>query len=260
MSKWTIELSQIYTPFLNWLSQELGRENKEFDIRCIEDDMGFYYHFESSLLDEAVEAEQAYLQALQLARLINGLVFLVYEKPIGYLNPRDLYAQGGKVYFKKPAESKVFNCIAYLTSTQRLTGQPLNDLLQIAKVDAELRDLLFLLGGGHDFATLYLAYEAISTEATEIKMLKSLVGPELAAKLKQFTATANNFNAIGADSRHRNLSYPLPKNLMSLEDAVKLLREVSLLVIESAYGITLPIVPEVRVEVADLFDDFKNQQ
>ncbi len=258
MNNLAFELSSVYTPYLNVLAEELGKDNTDFVIRCNEHDFGYEYDFWSELLDENENPAILHQQAWQLAQLLNGILSLIYERPLGTLAINNLFKGSQKVYFEKQPASGAFNFKAFLKSKQEKKDKPIADLLQLCKTDENLRDLIFLLGTTPDYIRLYMAYETMGSIMGSLGELDKLVGNELKKMLNIFTKTANNYNAIGVGARHRKTNFSIPEKVIEIKEARDLIREVAHIVIQHKYEIKIPVVKEIKFDADDLFDKFQN--
>jgi hypothetical protein len=251
---WSFDLASTYTPFLNQLDSFLGSENEDFNIQCIEDDFGFYYRFTTICFENITEPDKVYADGIQLIQLLNGILFLTYEDESQIKGLNDLYKDGDKrtIYNKSPV-SGTFNIASYKVSTIKQAGYPIADLLQIAKQNQDVLDLLYILGEEITYHKLYMVYETLKSLAGGTEEFEADIGTELKKQIKALTFVTNNFETIGTQARHRNYKFDTPENPMSLDDAKKLIKTVGHLIIKKYIGISLPFVKKPNWEGSDLF-------
>ncbi|MDB5091207.1 MAG: hypothetical protein JWR09_5201, partial [Mucilaginibacter sp.] len=251
---WSFDVASTYTPFLDQLESLLGNDNEDFNIIRIEDDFGFYYQFTSIHLTNIDEPDKVYSNGIQLVQLLNGILFLIYEDAPQIQGLNDLYNEGkSRVVYKKSPISGTFNIASYKNSIIKLTGRPVSDLLQIAKQNQDVLDLLYILGEEITYHKLYMAYETLKSIAGDTTEFESSIGTELKKQVKALTFVTNNFEAIGTQARHRNYKFETPENPMSLEDAETLIKTLAHLIIEKHLSIKLPFIKKPNWEGSDLF-------
>src|SRR5665213_1957453 len=251
---WSFDLASTYTPFLNQLNTFLGSENEDFNIQCIEDDFGFYYRFTTILFENLIEPDKVYADGIQLVQLLNGILFLTHEDESQIKRLNDLYKDGDKrtIYNKSPI-SGTFNIASYKNSAIKLSGYPIADLLQIAKQNQDVLDLLYILGEETTYHKLYMVYETLKSIADRTEDFEAAIGTELKKQIKALTFVTNNFETIGTQARHRNYKYDTPENPMSIDDAKHLIKTVGHLIIEKYIGISLPFIKKANWQGSDLF-------
>ena len=251
---WSFDLASTYTPFLNQLDSFLGTENADFNIQCIEDDFGFYYRFTTVHFENIIEPDKVYADGMQLIQLLNGILFLTYEDNTQIIGLNNLYKDGdkGTIYNKSPV-SGTFNITSYKDSAIKKTGYPVADLLQIAKQNQDVLDLLYILGEEMTYHKLYMVYETLKSIAGDTDVFEAAIGTELKKQIKALTFVANNFETIGTQARHRNYKYDTPENPMSLDEAKSLIKTVGYLIIEKYFGMSLSFIKKPNWEGSDLF-------
>ena len=104
---------------------------------------------------------------------------------------------------------------------------PIPRLVELSATDATVAKLLNLSSGDlEDWTALYRLYEILGDAAGGPRALALLAGVP-AEKLKIFTGTANSPALSGETSRHGVQTGSLPSKVMSLSEAVQLLRKLS---------------------------------
>ncbi len=251
--KWRFSLSPIYNPDLSTLAADLGHCNANFNILCLEDDNGPYYEFNSDLLDELSEPNEVHKSAIQLKQLLDGILFLTFEERTCLPTLGDLYNDDKRIIYEKALPAYHFEFEKYLNSEYKATAKPVAHLLELAKTEKHLRELLYILGAPISFRQLFIAFETTQTLLNGDVAFKNLMGTELNRRISLFTNVANNYQAIGIEARHRDLTRALPKEEMSLDEAKNIIVAMVLVVIKHRYTIELPYYKKIEINVSDLF-------
>jgi hypothetical protein len=246
-------LSPIYNSDLNTLAEDLGMRNANFNILCLDDDNGPYYEFSSNLFNELIEPDEVYQSAIQLIQLMDGVLFLIFEEQTHLPKLSDLYKEKSRVIYKKTPPEFNFHFEKFLNADSVETTKPVALLLELAKKEKHLRELLYILGEPICYRQLYVAFETTQSLLDGEVKFKQLMGTELDARIQIFTNVANNFHAIGAQARHRDLARPMPKKTMTLEEAKDVIAAMVSTVVKQRYGIELPFYKKINITADDLF-------
>lgn len=256
-NKWFWE---ILSPHNNYIYQ-LAKEMPASDIWIAEinwDDYSSYYSFSSPHLNHFTSPEEAYQQANKLVQVLNGISYLLYEDKFGYsfIVLGDI-SNDKKEYFdvENKFGSQIFDVdfTINLTNPHR-TNFIISDLIHLMKSDQELLNLFFIFGQQSvDWGVLYQAYDSIKTFLGGEAEVKKLIAEN---RLKSFTTTANNYNMIGAASRHgvtsagrANTNTP-----MTLLEAHTFIDELARIWLKIK-GVELPVIKSPKISVEDLFED-----
>jgi hypothetical protein len=250
---WSFELSSSYSPCLETLKSLIG-SNEDFDLVVYQDDFGHNYQFRSKHLNLIETPNAVYHSALQLIQLLNGVMFFIHEEPQRPLSLGNLYQDAkSRVSYDTGTPNNIFNVQSYIESSSVEYNDDVPDLLQLAKKDQNIRDLLYISGEEITFHKLYMIYETLKSIAGSTTEFESMIGTELKKKTKEFTFVANNFETIGTQARHRNYKMEAPENPMKIEEATQLIKTLSHLVLKRYHKIKLPFVRKKSWRPEDLF-------
>jgi hypothetical protein len=252
MYRWTFDINRPTGNYMRELSQ---MPDTDIWISEQSNDLSHWFLFSSVHLNQIDKPTDVYERAFKFKLLIDGISYLIHENKNAYgqIVLGTLYDENNSVVnFNRDINNYKFDFTFQSdVSSEDYKRNQLSHLIHIASTDSYILNILLICSQGMDFNSLYQALDETKTFLKGKAKLDTL-GVD-AVQLNRFTHTANNFEALGIESRHGSLGHEPPKNPISLQEAQSLITHILSLVIERFYGITLPLIKEVRINADDLF-------
>ena len=252
MYKWTFEIK---SPTGNYMRELSAIPDSDIWIAEEADDLSHWFSFSSVHLNQLNDPDKVYEHAMKLKMLVDGISFLIHENKNAYrpIELGNLYDEHNKVtQFNQNIENHKFDFSFKTTDVNEYyKSNPVSHLLHLAGDQTFVLNVLIMCSRGMDFTSLYQILDEVKNFLKGKINLDTLDIDQ--KELKRFTHTANNFEALGIDSRHGNLGHEAPKDPMALQDAQRLITHLLSIVVKNFYGIILPVVKDIKVDADDLF-------
>ncbi|RKR80078.1 hypothetical protein BDD43_0171 [Mucilaginibacter gracilis] len=239
MSVWIFEL---LSPTSNYI-HNLATSMPSTDILIAEDNYDDYsalqYIFGSIHLNHISDSTEAYNKALQLKLLVDGASFLVYEDKQAYRPIKLGRIREGDGYFFTVADqitpTRFDVDFSINPVVEKESQSTVAKLIQLARQNEFVLNILLILSQGMDFRNLYQALDECKSFLKGKRKIEN-IGIDN-AKLNRFTHTANNFATIGLLSRHGTLAQQPPANPLSLSESQELITDLIRIILRDYFDL-----------------------
>ncbi|WP_223583092.1 hypothetical protein [Sphingobacterium sp. GVS05A] len=223
-------------------------------------DTGFDMFFSSIHLDHLLNPQEVYEKGLKLIQMINGASYLIHEdySDVTIIGLENLYNSNNEAQnVRKSINNFVFD-IDFTKANfenERQRSNSIIFLIEQAKQDPFLLNLLYCLGVATDFKTLFQVWDLFCDNRGEKATTKHFT--EMGVPVDEITGfkkTANNFSALGTAARHGPILNAPKIEPISLEEAHKLISKLARIEIKERYNWDLPLIKSKTISADDLFD------
>lgn len=202
---------------------DLSTQFRSPELRITKESDGWFLH--ASEFDDARDYHEVRDLAHELINRINGVAKLTRSnfRTVKFAGSAD-YRDGEKhhIYVSAHAEGRSYATASLSTSNDEPVPPTISESrMTICAADARIARAFRLFGYEHTWDTLYKVYEVMEEEFG-IKEIRSR-WPN-GHRLKTFTSTANNRQAVGDAARHGHEKQDPPKNPMQVEEATSLIK------------------------------------
>ncbi len=118
-------------------------------------------------------------------------------------------------FIGKEDKSRHINPYSHLTTS----------LVELSLENEDVFNIVRQVAFGFDWRNLYCIWDTVSYYCGGSKKAISDLGLD-EGKIKSFTGTVNNFEALGLDARHGVMGWKIPKKIVSHKDAIDIINEV----------------------------------